>query len=347
MQIASVDIAPVPAGNQGSYLSLIKRVLVTLFITLMVVGCSLTIPSLIPYLIAVWVLLHTWLAFQDRPGSFPLLICFALLLLKQPAWIPSVLVTTLLLLVVGVARLPNISQRLGKPRWMWVCTLLLWVGTAVVWMQWEQMKWTSHRVRFDRYRPIACLGDSVTSGIIPDPGYPGALRSMVGVEVLNFGRSGMASDLGLEILPKALQAQPQIVVVELGGHDFLKGHSRQQTKANLLQIIRKSRAAGAEVVLLEIPRGFIIDPFSGLERELAYEEDVPLVSDAAIRQLVVWSPVCPPGMWFPESRLSDDGIHSNSMGSQALAKYVAAALRRTLGDQEKVVFRDNDGVPIP
>ncbi len=333
MHVASADSTPVPAVNQGAYLALAKRVLITLLITLVVVGCSLTIPSLIPYLIAFWVFLHTRLVFQAKPGSFPLLICFALLLLKQPAWIPSVLVTTLLLLVVGVVRLPKISQRLGNPRWMWLGTLGLWVGTAVVWLQWEQMKWTSRRVSFDPQRPIACLGDSVTSGIIPDPGYPGALKSMVRVPVLNFGRSGMASDLGLEILPQALNAKPQSVVVELGGHDFLKGHSRQQTKANLQQMIQKSREVGAEVVLIEIPRGFIFDPFSGLERELAYELDVPLVSDAAIRQLVVWSPVCPPGMWFPESRLSDDGIHSNAKGSQALASYVAVALRRTLGDQ--------------
>jgi lysophospholipase L1-like esterase len=38
-------------------------------------------------------------------------------------------------------------------------------------------------------------------------------------------------------------------------------------------------------------------------------------------------------MWFPESRLSDDGIHSNPRGSAHLARQVADALERMYGPQ--------------
>ena len=84
---------------------------------------------------------------------------------------------------------------------------------------------------------------------------------------------------------------------------------------------------------MEIPRGFMFDPFASLEREIAYEQDVQLVADTAIRQLVLWSPIAPPGMWFPDTQLSDDGIHSNARGSKAMAEYVAEALEAMYGEQ--------------
>lgn len=110
-------------------------------------------------------------------------------------------------------------------------------------------------------------------------------------------------------------------MIELGGHDFLQGlHGRAATKQNLVKMISICRANDAEVVLMEIP-----------QREIAYEQDVQLVSDTAIRQLVFWGPFAPPGMWFPDLQLSDDGIHSNPRGSEAMAGYVAEALEQMYG----------------
>ena len=84
---------------------------------------------------------------------------------------------------------------------------------------------------------------------------------------------------------------------------------------------------------MEIPRGFIFDPFASLEREIAYQHDVQLISDTWLRQIVVMSPVAPPGRWMPASQLSDDGIHSNPRGSKAIAEDVADALRSMYGDE--------------
>ena len=122
-------------------------------------------------------------------------------------------------------------------------------------------------------------------------------------------------------------------MIELGGHDFLQGRSRAATKEKLQQMIAACREMGAEVVLVEIPRGFMTDPFAGLERELAAEHDLELVPDSAIRQLVLWSPISPPGMWIPGSHLSDDGIHTNARGSTFVAQYVVDALVRVYGPQ--------------
>ncbi len=132
-------------------------------------------------------------------------------------------------------------------------------------------------------------------------------------------------------LERIARANPQVVVIELGGHDFLHGRSRAATKKNLQRLITACREMDAEVVLMEIPRGFITDPFAGLERDLARENDLELVPDSAIRQLVLWSPVSPPGMWMPNSHLSDDGIHTNARGDTFVARYVANALERMYG----------------
>ena len=83
---------------------------------------------------------------------------------------------------------------------------------------------------------------------------------------------------------------------------------------------------------MEIPRGFIFDPFWALEREIAYETDVQLVSDTWLRKIVLMSPYAPPGRWMPNSRLSDDGIHSNARGSEMIARHVAGSIRLMYGD---------------
>jgi len=137
----------------------------------------------------------------------------------------------------------------------------------------------------------------------------------------------------LNRLPKIAEVNPQVVVIELGGHDFLQGRSRAATKENLERLIVAYREMGAEVVLVEIPRGFMTDPYAGVERELAHEYDVQVVPDSAIRQLVLWSPISPPGMWIAESHLSDDGIRTNARGSRFLARYVADALVRLYATQ--------------
>ncbi|HQU42838.1 MAG TPA: GDSL-type esterase/lipase family protein, partial [Pirellulales bacterium] len=133
-------------------------------------------------------------------------------------------------------------------------------------------------------------------------GYPEVLADLVGVPVLNLGQPGVTSAEALKKLPDLVAAKPQAVVIELGGHDFLKDPtllktaSRAATKRNLETLIAATRKAHAEVVLIEVPRGFIIDPYAGLERQIAREHDLELISDTVIRRFVLTSPVAPPGI---------------------------------------------------
>ncbi len=205
-----------------------------------------------------------------------------------------------------------------------------WAG---MFYEWRAIENCSSPQTFDFSRPIVCLGDSLTEGLHPDDGYPDALKHLVNAEVINLGFSGMASSQAIGQIDRVLSHNPQLVIIELGGHDFLKGHSRSQTRSNLTSLIDSCRRNGSDVVLMEIPRGFIFDPYASLERQIASEKDVQLISDTWLRQIVLLSPIAPPGRWMSEhARLSEDGIHSNEQGSQKIANDVARVLESMYGE---------------
>jgi lysophospholipase L1-like esterase len=72
-----------------------------------------------------------------------------------------------------------------------------------------------------------------------------------------------------------------------------------------------------------------MDPYGGLERELAREYDLELIHDGVIRQLVIFSPFTPLGK--SGRVLSDDGLHPNAAGNAFLADRVQAVLTRVYG----------------
>jgi acyl-CoA thioesterase I len=123
-------------------------------------------------------------------------------------------------------------------------------------------------------------------------------------------------------------------VIELGGHDHNADNKpRSATKANLAKLIEAFLDQDTAVILIEIPRGFIADPYDGLERELAAEYDLQLIDDSVIRRFVFNSPIIPPGMWLdPSRRYSDDGLHPNTLGNQHFAHVVSQSLVRVFGD---------------
>ena len=309
------------------------RISRTLLIGLVIAGSLLSFPSVLPWMLVIWLVWHTALVVRWRPAYLPLLACLLIMIAKLVPRTPIMLMFALVLVLVALVRWRAARQdRLSRPSLRWM-TLVLWIAWSLVVYDWHRITNSSRQIVLDPQRPVVCLGDSLTQGMLPDRGYPDQLKEMIAVPVINSGFSGIATSQALGQLTRVLQHNPQVVVIELGGHDFLKGHRRAATKRNLSQMIKQCRDAGAEVILMEIPRGFMFDPYASLEREIAHEQDVQLVPDSAIRQLVFWSPIAPPGMWFPDAQLSDDGIHSNRRGSKAMAVYVRDALQRMYGDQ--------------
>jgi len=304
----------------------------TLLNVTFLLGSLIAFPSCLPWLIALWLGWHTVELWRGRSGWLPLVACVALLLLKRADWPPTLLLLMLTMLAEAgtLAIVTNRRKAAPTARVRALFGLTLWGVWALAAVQWHYAAHRSGTPLPLSSRPVVCLGDSLTSFVSPEGGYPRELQQRLAVPVLNWGEPGSKTQDALRKLPQLAAVKPLAVVIELGGNDFLEGRSRAEIRANLETIIAAADEVGAAVVLFEVPRGLVIDPFGGLERGMARERDLELVPDTAIRNLVLWGRVSPLGKWIGPA-LSDDGLHPNELGDRYLATWVADALVRLYG----------------
>jgi acyl-CoA thioesterase-1 len=135
---------------------------------------------------------------------------------------------------------------------------------------------------------ILALGDSLTAGYGLPPGHgfaPQLERALeesgVEAQVIDAGVSGDTSAGGLARLDWALADAPDLVILELGANDMLRGVDPAETRANLDAILAKLREAGPRVLLAGMRAAPNLGPdyggaFEGLYAELATKYDVPL-----------------------------------------------------------------------
>jgi lysophospholipase L1-like esterase len=288
------------------------------------VASLLVFPAWMPWMIAGWLVIAGVRLVRKQPAWPSLALCLALVLIKRVDWTPGMIL--LMLNLLAAAALDGQSRR--RPSWNRAARaamgalLASWIFLA---WEWQRAEHTSRRAVLVPDRPIVCMGDSLSAG-----GYPRVLEKRLRVPVLDLAQGGLTTADGVKQIPELIRLQPQAVVLELGGHDSLRGRSRAEARKNLEEIIHAARSIGAEVVLFEIPLGFVSDPYSGLDRELARRGDLELLSDGAIRQLVYFSPFTPLGRSTGRI-LSYDGLHPNEAGNALLAERVEAALVRVYG----------------
>jgi acyl-CoA thioesterase-1 len=176
-------------------------------------------------------------------------------------------------------------------------------------------------------RPLVVfLGDSIAAGFqLPEeqafPAVCGELLRERGIDVrvVNAGVSGDTSAGGLGRLGWLLAQRPDLLVVELGGNDGLRGLAVEQTEANLRGIVERSREAGVAVLLLamQIPPSYGADyteAFRELYPRLADELGVPIVEDFL------------EGVGGEDEMNLADGIHPTAEGHRRLADNVLPAL---------------------
>ncbi|MGE5386887.1 MAG: GDSL-type esterase/lipase family protein [Betaproteobacteria bacterium] len=173
--------------------------------------------------------------------------------------------------------------------------------------------------------PVLAFGDSVTFGFGAGPGedYPRQLATISGWNVSNAGISGETADAARARINAALEEnKPALVLIEIGGNDFLHRRPEAAVKEDIRAIVTAVRQAGATPVLIAVPRAGILNAVagrlddSGIYAELAKEERVLLVSS-------VFSNV------LSDAALRSDAIHPNASGYRKLAEGIAAALAKT------------------
>lgn len=166
---------------------------------------------------------------------------------------------------------------------------------------------------------IVCFGDSITAGYGIDPGHswPDDLQERLDAHgyhyrVLNFGVSGATTKDGVSQLPQVLAAHPQIVVVEFGGNDGLRGLPITSTRANLDQIIQTLQGAGIKVALV----GIVMPPDYGPDYADAFKETFVL---AAKKFNVPLFPFVLLHVYRIPGAMQEDGIHPTAKGADIVA----------------------------
>ncbi len=130
--------------------------------------------------------------------------------------------------------------------------------------------------------PILFFGDSLVEGVGASQGkdMPSQLSLALKEPMLNYGVAGDTTEGALLRIDQAVAENPRLAIVLLGGNDFLRKIPREQTAANLEEIITKFQARGAIVLLLGVRSGIIgggSDDFYeaiAIKTGAAYEEDV-------------------------------------------------------------------------
>lgn len=156
-------------------------------------------------------------------------------------------------------------------------------------------------------KTIVVLGDSIASGVGSGPGeaYPDLLAARLGTEVVNAGVSGNTTADGLARIDEVLAEDPWLVIVELGGNDFLRRVPPEQTEQTLRQILDRLLAADVVPVLVELDV-----PFGGRYLEiydrLGDEYQVPVIEEVL-------------GEVLRDPALKSDQIHPNAAGQKVLA----------------------------
>ena len=133
-----------------------------------------------------------------------------------------------------------------------------------------------------------------------------------GYNVVNASVSGETTSGGLQRLPRALELKkPQILVLELGANDALRGLPLSNAKDNLSKMVELGERAGARVLLV----GMRIPPNYGPK----YTSDfVQMYSDLAARYRLPLVPFLLAAIALDSSRMQDDGLHPNALGEPAV-----------------------------
>jgi acyl-CoA thioesterase-1 len=180
-------------------------------------------------------------------------------------------------------------------------------------------------------RTVLVLGDSISAGygIRLEQGWVALLQKRLveqgyGYRVVNASVSGETTLGGVTRLPRALALhRPEIVIVELGGNDGLRGLPIDATRANLTRIVQLALAARARVLLV----GMKIPPNYGPRYAEAFER---IFIDLAARQSVPLLPFFLDKVALTPGLMQDDGIHPNARGQPLLLENLWPVLRPQL-----------------
>ncbi len=179
---------------------------------------------------------------------------------------------------------------------------------------------------------LMILGDSLSAayGVQTEEAWVALLKKRLNEEgldqwqVVNASISGETTDGGLRRLPKLLEKnEPDIVIIELGGNDGLRGFPPQVIRRNLSSMIEQVNEAGARALLV----GMQIPPNYGQRYTSAFAEIYPDLADEQDTELV---PFFLDDIYDQEGMMQDDDIHPTAEAQGQLLENVWPVLEPML-----------------
>ena len=171
---------------------------------------------------------------------------------------------------------------------------------------------------------VLAFGDSVTYGTGASAGedWPALLSAATGWRIVNAGIPGDTAQNGRERIADLLREhRPALVIIEIGGNDFLQRRSPRQVKEDVRAILSAVRQSGAKVVLVAVPEVSLLSAVvqrpsdAALYAELGKEEKVPVIANVFADVLA-------------NSSLRADAIHPNARGYRKMAEGIVAELKK-------------------
>lgn len=169
-------------------------------------------------------------------------------------------------------------------------------------------------------KTIMIVGDSLSAGygLNPQQGWVSLLQQRLNQDfpkkhkVVNASVSGETTSGALARLPKLLQThKPDVVVIELGGNDGLRGQPPQMIQKNLAQLIQLSQKSKAKAILL----GMKIPPNYGAAYSKAFENNYTILSQ---QYKIKMHPFFMNGIAGNNSLMQKDLIHPNATAQKIL-----------------------------
>ena len=164
---------------------------------------------------------------------------------------------------------------------------------------------------------IVALGDSLTVGVgasAPENNFISVLERRLNITIVNKGVVGnTAGDALARIDSDIATLHPGVVIVLLGGNDYLRKIPPQETFTSLRGLIKKIQSEGAVVLLLGIQKGLSYDKSSDDFQKIARDTGslfVPAILDGILGN----------------AKLMSDEVHPNDAGYLKIADKIAPTL---------------------
>ena len=177
---------------------------------------------------------------------------------------------------------------------------------------------------------LVCFGDSITAGhgLAEGQSFPDALQRQLDAQgyhykVLNQGTSGATTKDAVASLAGILRLRPEVVIVEFGGNDGLRGLPLEQTRRNLDQVLTTLEGAHIKVLLA----GITLPPNYGPDYVQSFDQ---VFKTLAAKHHAAFVPMIYKDLIHVPGTIQQDGIHPTAKGSEIIAKTLLPVLKPLL-----------------